>query len=254
MKLNELKTGDIVVTRYGTRGVVIRDGSNEYILYQDSGCDFFWDFNEDMTWEYDEEEWDIMRVYRDYFNGVITFIDFEDAYLVYDRDSSWVMPTEEEVETKAEANRIKREQEEEERRKRAAEAAKDKEDNYIRIIAQAFYGNRTVTEIDKEDVDTFIMGIHDKSLRPMYDTDRTIVRVPGTDDLVIIYNKYREERQLEYGRRLAEEGINIKPLAVIPEEGIEIYSCCIVCRMNEDGELESLQYEDLDKCLEYLAE
>ena len=71
---------------------------------------------------------------------------------------------------------------------------------------------------------------------------------------MIIYNKYREERQLEYGRRLAEGGINIKPLAVIHEEGIEIYSCCIVCRMNEDGELESLQYEDVDKCIEYLAE
>lgn len=255
MKLSELKTGDIVVVRYGLRGVVIRDGSNEYILYQDSGCDFFWDFNEDMTWEYDEEEWDIMRVYRDYFNGVITFIDFEDAYLIYERDSSWVMPTEEEMKAKAEAARIEQERLEEERRKKAAESAGNKEDNYIRILAQAFYGNRTVTEIDKANLDTFIMGILDPELtRPKGEIDRTVVKVPGTDNVVMIYNKYEEEKCLAYGRELAEEGRTIKPLAFIPEEGIEIYSRCIVCRMNEDGELESLQYEDLDKCLEYLAE
>ena len=99
------------------------------------------------------------------------------------------------------------------------------------------------------------MGILDPELtRPKGEIDRTVVKVPGTDNVVMIYNKYEEEKCLAYGRELAEEGRIIKPLAFIPEEGIEIYSRCIVCRMNEDRELESLQYEDLDKCLEYLDE
>lgn len=59
------------------------------------------------------------------------------------------MPTEEEMRAKAEAARIEQERLEEERRKKAAESAGNNADNYIRILAQAFYGNRTVTEINK---------------------------------------------------------------------------------------------------------
>ena len=36
--------------------------------------------------------------------------------------------------------------------------------NLIRIIAQAFYGNRTITEIRPEEMDSFILGYLDSSL------------------------------------------------------------------------------------------
>ena len=41
---------------------------------------------------------------------------------------------------------------------------------------------------------------------------------------------------------------------IIPENNIKIYSKCIVCRMNNDGEFESLQNEDFEKIVNYLSE
>ena len=38
------------------------------------------------------------------------------------------------------------------------------------------------------------------------------------------------------------------------ESDIEIYSRCIVCRVNESGELESLREGDYEKFVKYLAE
>jgi len=114
----------------------------------------------------------------------------------------------------------------------------------ITVIAQAFYGNKTKTEINLEKLDHFILGYLDDSIGVTEPIDRTIIKIPNTNNIVLVYNKYQEE----------ELSHKVKPLAVIPESNIKIYSRCIVCRMNKNGELDSLEYEDLDKFMMYLAD
>ena len=129
-----------------------------------------------------------------------------------------------------------------------------KQNELIFIIAQAFYGNRTGTEIRRDEVDSFLQGILTDRLPLEYPVDRSVIRVPGTDNLVILYNRYQEEDILQNKERIfREEGYVLKPFAVIPELDIELYSRCFVCRMNEDGELESLQRGDSKKFIKYLA-
>lgn len=128
-----------------------------------------------------------------------------------------------------------------------------KNNNSINIIAQAFYGNRTATEVKVEKLDRFILGYLDDY--PIdYPIDRTIVEIPNTN-IVIIYNKYKEEERRETKERVyKEENYIIKPLATIKENNIEIYSRCIACRMSENGTLESLMEEDYNKLIDYLSE
>lgn len=124
--------------------------------------------------------------------------------------------------------------------------------NLLRIVAQAFYGNRTETEIDIENLDRFILGYIDNKTKVTEEIDRTIVKIPNTD-IVIIYNKYAEERRLKKLEKwkVKEE---IKPLAIISEKNLEIYSRCIACRMNENGELKDLEEKDYEVITKYLAE
>lgn len=127
--------------------------------------------------------------------------------------------------------------------------------NSIKVVTQAFYGNRTGTEINRENVDSFILGNLDGINGKNERVNRTIINVPNTDNIVIIYNKYQEEERLQRKEELLKnENYRLKPLAVIPENNIEIYSRCIVCRMNEHGELESLKSGDYEKFVKYLAE
>lgn len=51
--------------------------------------------------------------------------------------------------------------------------------NTISIIAQAFYGNRTGTEISVEEIDRFILGCHDPDMKIFEKIDRTILSLPG---------------------------------------------------------------------------
>ena len=65
----------------------------------------------------------------------------------------------------------------------------------ISIITQAFYGNRTGTEIRTDEVDRFILGHLDDF--PFDDPiDRTIIRLPGSENLVLVYNKFAEQNEL----------------------------------------------------------
>ena len=123
------------------------------------------------------------------------------------------------------------------------------------ILAQAFYGNRTMTEIRPEDMDRFVLGYLDSSLAVSEQIDRTIVHIPGSDNLVLVYNRYQEEQRLEEGEKLLrEENYEIKPLAVIPEIGLTLFSRCIALRMNEDGSFASLWDGDSRILTKYLAE
>ena len=129
-----------------------------------------------------------------------------------------------------------------------------KNSELLTIIAQAFYGNRTMTFIPPEDIDRIILGYPGRRFEVEEPIDRTIVRVPGSDNMVLIYNKYQEERRLKDKERyLKEENYELKPLAVIPELNLTLYSRCIALRMNENGEFESLQDEDGEFIVKYLS-
>ena len=125
----------------------------------------------------------------------------------------------------------------------------------IKVVAQAVYGNRVETEIEKKNVDRFILGYLDNSIDVSEEIDRTIVKIPNEDNIVIVYNKYEEEKELHRKEEaFNNDGYELKPLVVIHEENIEIYSRCIVCRIDANGELESLQNGDYEKFVNYLAE
>ena len=124
----------------------------------------------------------------------------------------------------------------------------------ICIISQAFYGNRTGTEIRRENIDRFILGYQTDDFDVTEATDRTVIHLPGSNNLVLVYNKYQEEERLKVKERaLREDNYVIKPLAAIPELNLEIYSRCIVCRMNADGVFESLAEGDFEIWDRYLA-
>lgn len=125
---------------------------------------------------------------------------------------------------------------------------------YFSIISQAFYGNRTETEICSETMDRFILGYQTDKLPVREPIDRTIIHFPDSDNLVLIYNKYQEEERLaDKERALREDDYVLRPLAVIPEMNLEIYSRCIVCRMTAEGEFEGIEDEDYDIWGRYLA-
>ena len=124
----------------------------------------------------------------------------------------------------------------------------------ICIISQAFYGNRTGTEIRRENIDRFILGYQTDDVDVTEAIDRTVIHLPGSDNLVLVYNKYQEEERLKVKERaLREDNYVIKPLAAIPELNLEIYSRCIVCRMNADGVFESVCESDYEIWGRYLA-
>ena len=118
------------------------------------------------------------------------------------------------------------------------------ENTSIRVMAQAFYGNRVLTDVKTENIDNLILGHLDFSTPSRHKVDRTIVRVPETDNVVIIYNKYQEERNLKH---------NILETMVMPEENLILHSRCIACRINENDELISLKPEDVEIVNKYFV-
>lgn len=136
-----------------------------------------------------------------------------------------------------------------------------KQNDLIAIVIQHFYGNRTTTFISPDEFDAIMLSCLDTKLfDKMHDPekiDRTIIRVPDTDNVVLVYNKYQEEERLKELQRFIQEihkhRDRFNPSAVIPEMGIVLYSRCIACRIKEDGSLISLEEEDCPKVVKYLT-
>ena len=136
-----------------------------------------------------------------------------------------------------------------------------KKNDQIAILIQQFYGNRTVTFINPDEFDAIMLGCLDKKLfEERHDRekiDRTVIRVPDTDNVVLVYNKYQEEERLKELQHFIQEVYKnrdrFNPSAVIPEMGIVLYSRCIACRINEAGALISLEKEDYPKVVQYLT-
>lgn len=124
----------------------------------------------------------------------------------------------------------------------------------LKVVAQAFYGNRTETDIQLENLDRFILGYIDNSIAVTEPINRTIVKIPNTDNIVIVYNKYQEEEELHRKEKLfSENNYELKPLVIIPENNLKIYSRCIICRVDKHGNFESLHNEDYNKFMKYLS-
>ena len=247
MKKNELMNGDIVVLSSGNVAVVIGEGKDAYLLFQYGGFEFLDECYDDNLYNKIDEDM-VMQVFRS--NGGFGFEGVDQEVPIWERDESWECPTEQERE---EQHRIAVERQEAEFKaslERMAEARKD----MVFIVAQGFYGNRTGTEIRSDDIDRFILGYQSADLSVTEPIDRTVIRLPGSEKLVLIYNKYQEAERLETKERaLREDNYVIKPLATIPEKNLEIFSRCIVCRMDANGKLESLADGDFEIWGRYLA-
>ena len=131
------------------------------------------------------------------------------------------------------------------------------------VIAQGLYGNRMMTSIDPEHFDALMLGYLDMGayefMRNEEKIDRTIIRVPDTENLVLVYNRFREEKRLRSLQEFIQTvRINkfdrFNPSAVIPEMGIVLYSRCIACRITEEGELISVEQGDYEKVCRYLTQ
>ena len=130
----------------------------------------------------------------------------------------------------------------------------EKNNKSIFIISQAFYGNRTGTEISSSQIDQFIMnGSIGDDWNPDLPVDRTVVHIPGAPHIVLIYNRFSEVYLLGYKDSVkVEKDDDFKPTAVIPEIGLTLYSRVIACRMNKFGWLQSLEEGDGEVICRYL--
>ena len=118
---------------------------------------------------------------------------------------------------------------------------------------QAFYGNRTYTDLREDTIDYMLQGVLDKKFGLDYEADRTTIVIPDSK-CVLVYNKYQEADQLKQNEEWKQrDGYIAKPLATVPELGVEIYSRCFICRMSDAGKLESIQDEDAAVVYKYLA-
>lgn len=124
---------------------------------------------------------------------------------------------------------------------------------YIVVVMQAFYGNRTCTELSEDTIDCMLQGMTDNAFRLDYEVDRTVIAIPDSK-CVLVYNKHQEAAALKRNEEWKQtEDYIAKPLASIPEMGVEIYSRCFLCRMSDDGMFESIQNEDAGLISKYLA-
>lgn len=137
----------------------------------------------------------------------------------------------------------------------------------ISVIAQYFYGNRTGTEIKRDWVDHFLRGHISRTLfgpKDVQDVVRKVVRVPSTEDLVIVYDQTQEDRYVneDFPRLYEKEGkdyfdlwgeeLKMHVSCEIPEIGFKIHTRCFACRMDENGVLQSLEEDDYKHFIHYL--
>ena len=258
MKKNELMNGDIVVLSSGSVAVVIGESENAYLLYQYGGFEYLDEcYDDDLYNEMDEDM--VMQVFRS--NGCYGLEGVDQEVPLWERDGAWECPTEKERE---EQHRLAVERHEAEFKaslERMAEARKD----MIFIVAQGFYGNRTGTEIRREEINYFLKGILSPELFPGEDktVDRRIIKVPGSENVVIVYDQNQEDKYMNetFPEMLAKDGAEyfantgreMKPWisCIIPEIGVELHSRCFACRIDENGEFQSLEDGDGDVFIRY---
>lgn len=133
------------------------------------------------------------------------------------------------------------------------------------IMVQAIYGNRNYYVLNDNTIElnALLSGLLDMKHLPVFEDEiknmkRVIKHIPTHDKIVIVYDGEREKRVLVEKEELARrynipEDKKLKPLAYIPEEDYKIFSRCLVCRINDDNELVSLEEGDERYFIHYLA-
>lgn len=142
----------------------------------------------------------------------------------------------------------------------------EQKNNRISIIAQQFYGNRTGTEVSRDEVDYFLCGCLSRELykfEDISDMDRRVVHVPGAEHIVIVYDHAKEDkyvnidfpemyaRDAEWYREGTGREMTMQVSCEIPEIGFKIHTRCFACRMDENGILQSLQDNDYKQFIHY---
>lgn len=229
---NDLKTWDIVEFRNVGLGLVCME--QEKVILQEGGSEWLDDYSDELTDITDNDEmFDIMRVYRDGFGKTLDFLDYCEAAVIFDRDPSWVRPSEEER-ALIKAQRQKPNEE--------LAVQRDPEKG-VTVLAQGYYGNRTLVSVKKDRVDKEIFGIG------YSDSDKSCIYL--SKEVAIVYSVSGEKSCLE---RIAEnKKLEREPLCTIPEKNIKLYSTCFLCRLDENGEYVDLQNDDIDFVKEYFA-
>ena len=130
--------------------------------------------------------------------------------------------------------------------------------NYINVIAQQFYGNRTRTQVCEEEMNFFLRGVLSPELFPDEDkiAKRGIVRIPNAEHIVIVYDQNQEDEYVSvefpaihardgerYRERWGEE-LKMQVSCEIPEISFKIHTRCFACRMSDTGSFEDIQPED----------
>ena len=125
----------------------------------------------------------------------------------------------------------------------------------IWVMAQAIQANRSAVEIHEKEIDGLLQGCpFDPPEDLRFPVDRTIVKIPETEDLFLMYNKFQEgAMKMIKDELLLMNEYQLRPMAVIIAEDLIVYSRCIVLRMDEEGHIGSLHEEDVPKVIKYLA-
>lgn len=105
----------------------------------------------------------------------------------------------------------------------------------------------SMVTIQREAIEYFIVGYTGvpKELFGYTKIDKSIINIPHTNNLVIVYNKYQEEE--------ARKDNSAKPIIYIKENDVAIYSRCIIGRINADGNISSITKEEHNIITKYLT-
>ncbi len=245
---NDLMTGDIIEERDGALGVVILE--LKCVLYQAGGLDELDTFTDDLFVDGLDRSGDIFKVYRDY-NGPIGFTKRFDAITVFNRkNGKETKEREDELNDKhgpkkgkfqalVLANDYKRD---------CQEAYLDPNDKYV-VRAGKNEIRETAQMIG--DIDMAISEAPSMTVCGQIGIDRTLIPVPGTDQVFFMYNKFMEKWHLQRDERDYDHR-DKDPIVVIPEENVNIHSRCLLVRMNDSGDFVDLNEEDYDVAKKYM--
>jgi hypothetical protein len=255
MKLEELRTGDMIIMRNADMGMVQVRDPEIYLLYFDTGfhnqhgntimhtypplktMNLREIAAEDLKGIQDDGEHDIMQVFRRE-KGMIDFDTFEEGEMVYDRDRSWIRPPVDLLD-KAIFRRFT---------KQIKELEEGREKGGI-IFADHTW---------KYDISAVVSDDPEKVMYYRYLDSQLIVNrirdyleyipIPGTRDLYIVCSNFwlRERNRGGWGT-------GKKAYAVIPEKDMEINLPVFACRRSASGEFGSLTAEDAPILFKYMT-
>ncbi|MDO4479406.1 MAG: hypothetical protein Q4B73_10315 [Lachnospiraceae bacterium] len=141
--------------------------------------------------------------------------------------------------------------------------------NELRIIAQNYGGNRRDPIINKNEVDAFLSDFGKSGAldeQPAAKVKKTIILVPGTDNIAIVFDKNAEDhyvnvefpedhaKKAPFYKEYLGKDYKMRVTCHIPELDTTLHTRCFACRLDKDGNFESLELNDIDKFMHYFPE